>query len=500
MPDSDTLPDPEHIPYGAQLIKMSSNGKDIFVISDLHLAAGLNSNRNYDGTENFFADYSFVRFLDHLEKKISPTKKGLLVINGDLVDFLRIKNIPVSQRDFETWSKILEDIGLPVPIDTLRSSITAKEVKYGLGTEDYKSIWKLYVCATGHPEFFEKLASWLWNGNELIITKGNHDLEWYWRPVRNYLRYLLAQRISSRQNSKVEDSLANIVNPQTHFVDNRLIIDEQICIEHGHNYEHFTSVDGPPVLKGEKQLNLPFGSFFNRYLINRIELAYPYIDDVRPRKNILALLLRERFPLALQLLFNYIPFVILVIPKKQYSYAFKYLFQFILIVILPLLITVFALYKGFPGFLKSGNPATGSSPGFWQPIFSEAKNLLFLSLSYFIGRLFAMLQLSSPSTLYPNANRIFEEDSRLQLVTFGHTHDPQQIFVEGVSSDKGKRYCNTGTWIPVFEMDAADVRLDRTYTFLHIEKDNAGNIKLPDLFRWNDDALREDPLVLVDRK
>jgi metallophosphoesterase superfamily enzyme len=176
MPDSDTLPHPEHIPYGAQLIKMSSNGKDIFVISDLHLAAGLNSNRNYDGTENFFADYSFVRFLDHLEKKISPTKKGLLVINGDLVDFLRIKNIPVSQRDFETWSKILEDIGLPVPIDTLRSSITAKEVKYGLGTEDYKSVWKLYVCATGHPEFFEKLASWLWNGNELIITKGNHDL------------------------------------------------------------------------------------------------------------------------------------------------------------------------------------------------------------------------------------------------------------------------------------------------------------------------------------
>jgi hypothetical protein len=49
-------------------------------------------------------------------------------------------------------------------------------------------------------------------------------------------------------------------------------------------------------------------------------------------------------------------------------------------------------------------------------------------------------------------------------------------------------------------MDAADVRLDKTYTFLHLENDDAGNIKKTDLFRWNDDARRIDPLVLVDLK
>jgi len=500
MPIPGMLQGPEKVPYGKKLIEISSEGKEIFIISDLHIAAGLNSNGNYDGTENFFADSSFVRFLDHLEKKLPHNKKGLLIINGDLVDFLRIRNIPLTEKDFEVWRQILADLGLSFSSDELKASISSKEIKYGLRTDDYKSVWKLYVCASGHPLFFEKLASWLWQGNDLLITKGNHDLEWYWRSVRNYLRYLLAQRIALSQNINVEEVLRDIVNPRTHFADDSLIVDGYIYIEHGHRYEHFTTVDGPPVLKGDTQLNLPFGSFFNRYLINRIELAYPYIDDVRPRQNVLALLLRERFPLALQLLFNYIPFTLLIIPKRQYGYALKYLFHFFLIVIIPLLITGFALYKGFPDVLKTGIlTGTASSSQLWQAVFSELKNLLLLLFSYFIGRLFSMLQLSSPTSLYPNASRIFKERPYLQLVTFGHTHDPEQISTED-NPGKEKRYCNTGTWIPVYEMDAADVRLDRTYTFLHLEKDVDGHLKTPDLLRWNDDALREDPLTLVDKK
>jgi len=500
MPVSTVLLGPEQIPYGGKLVEISSGGKEIFIISDLHLAAGLNGNGNYDGTENFFADSSFVRFLDHLEKKLSQGKKGLLVINGDLVDFLRIRNIPTTLHDFEIWKQMLDALGISIPMDQLKSSISPKEVKYGLRTDDFKSVWKLYICASGHPLFFKRLALWLQQGNELIITKGNHDLEWYWKPVRCYLRYLLAQRIASGENGHVEEVLTKVVNPQTHFIDDSLVIDGKIYIEHGHRYENFTCVDGPPVLKGDSQLNLPFGSFFNRYLINRIELAYPHIDEVRPRQNVLALLLRERFPLALQLLFSYIPFTIKIIPKKQYGYALRYLFQFLLIVVIPLVITAFALYKGFPGILKSGGSlGADSSPGVWQSVLSELKNLLFLGLSYLLGRLVAMLQLSAPSTLYPNASRIFSDNPQIQLVTFGHTHDPEQVS-EGAIRGKGRRYCNTGTWIPVFEMDAADVRMDRTYTFLHLQSDDDGNVKPCDLFRWNDDALREDPLVMIDKK
>jgi hypothetical protein len=49
----------ENDAYGSPLINVNSSGNDIFVISDLHLAAGLNICNNYEGTENFFADHSF---------------------------------------------------------------------------------------------------------------------------------------------------------------------------------------------------------------------------------------------------------------------------------------------------------------------------------------------------------------------------------------------------------------------------------------------------------
>src|SRR2546427_1927017 len=50
-----------------------------------------------------------------------------------------------------------------------------------------------------------------------------------------------------------------------------------------------------PVLKGGLELNLPFGSFFNRYLLNRIELVFPYLDNVRPRQNLLPMLFEKDF-------------------------------------------------------------------------------------------------------------------------------------------------------------------------------------------------------------
>jgi UDP-2,3-diacylglucosamine pyrophosphatase LpxH len=490
---SQTMLAAEKIPYGEKRIRISSGDKEIFVISDLHMAAGLNANGNYDGTENFFADKSLSRFLDHIRRLIPENRKGLLIINGDFVDFLRIRNIPRTSQEFISWEEILSQLGIDRSSSDLEKSINKKEIKYGLGTEDYKSVWKLHICANGHRLVFESLATWLMNGHELIITKGNHDLEWFWRPVRDFLRMRFAESLSARMDRSAKDLLENIVAPQVHFADDSLVIDDKIYIEHGHRYENFTTVDGPPLLGNGTQLNLPFGSFFNRYLINRVELAYPYIDDVRPRQNILPVLIRERFPLAVQLLFNYIPFTLLIIPKKQYGYALRYLFHFLLIIVLPLAITVFALYKGFPHGIHL---QSSSSQPIWQGIFSELKNLLLLVLSYVFGRLLAWWQLSSPTSLYPNAQHIMDQDPSIQLVTFGHTHDPEQK----TSDSPSGRYLNTGTWIPVYEIDASDVRLDRTYTFIHLEKDESGNIKPADLLRWNDDAMRDDPLILMDIK
>jgi UDP-2,3-diacylglucosamine pyrophosphatase LpxH len=459
--------------YGDEIVSIEMDNQDVFVISDLHMAAGLNANGNYDGTENFFADQSLARFLGHIKSRVSLNKKALLIINGDFVDFLRIRDIPETPVDFQVWDDILKKLGISKSQQLLRSSISKKERTFGLRTDDYKSVWKLHICFLGHQKVFQSLSAWLAAGNDLLIVKGNHDLEWVWKPVRDFLRLLLGS------------------NNQIRFADDKVVINKKVYLEHGHRYENFTCVDGPAILDGGTELNLPFGSFFNRYLINRIELAYPYIDDVRPRQKILPLLIRERFPLALQMLFRYIPFCMLIIPKKQYAYALRYLLQFIWIIIIPLGLTIFGIVETYHHPVQLD--AAGSHPSFFSEyLLPQLKNALFLSLSYFLGRLFSMLSLSAPSSLYPDAQIIFDAYQEINQVTFGHTHDPEQ------KKSGGKSYYNTGTWIPVYELDAANVRLDKTYTFLQFEKNASGDLFTQGLMRWNDEAGRTDSMELRD--
>ena len=162
----------EYPVYGEEIVSIEMDNREVFVISDLHIAAGLNDNGNYDGTENFFADQSLSRFLNHLKTQKSPSKKALLIINGDFVDFLRIRNIPQSPGDFETWSQMLGILGIPQSASILKSSISKKELDYGLKTPDFKSVWKLHICQKGHPAVFQSLAFWIMDGNDLIIVKG----------------------------------------------------------------------------------------------------------------------------------------------------------------------------------------------------------------------------------------------------------------------------------------------------------------------------------------
>jgi len=489
METADITQNAETAAYGTKLLDYRFAGRDIYVISDLHIAAGLQSDGNYTGDENFFADRSFGRFIDHLISNNTSTA-ALLIINGDLIDFLRICNIPEKQQDFEKWSALLAKIGISKNIDELSRCIDKRERKFGLKTDDYKSVWKLYLSANGHPEVFDSLAKWLASGHKLVITKGNHDLEWYWPAVRSFMNLLMAEKIAAAKTNTVAAALNGIVLPNLLFVDDNMVINNRIYIEHGHRYENFTTVDGPAVLKNETELNLPFGSFFNRYLVNRIELAYPYIDDVRPRENILSILIQERFPLAIKMLFYYVPLVLRVIPKQQYKYALRYLFQFLLIIAIPLAITVFVILKFVYPVIKSPNA------NIWTDVFSAVKGILPLILSYFLGRLFAMLQLSPPGSLFKNAEAVFYKLPHIQVATFGHTHDPEQKDTQL----KKNRYYNTGTWIPVYETDAADIRLDKTYTFLHLQTTAASDVPTTCLMRWNDDALRIDELILMDRK
>src|SRR5215467_1185992 len=85
--------------YGADIVDIKCAGANVFVISDLHVGAGLSGDGVYDGLENFLADQAFSRFLDWAHHR-SDGRSAILVINGDFVDFVRIVTLPASDADF----------------------------------------------------------------------------------------------------------------------------------------------------------------------------------------------------------------------------------------------------------------------------------------------------------------------------------------------------------------------------------------------------------------
>jgi len=273
-----------------------------------------------------------------------------------------------------------------------------------------------------------------------------------------------------------------------------MVIDEDIYVEHGHRYDHYAHVVGAPTLKGDQELNIPFGSFFNRYLLNDIELNYPFLDNVRPSTNILPLLIRERLPLALKLLFKHIPFVIQIIPKGYYRYMFRQVFWLFLLVVVPILLIVLIILGMFGHGLDLGVLTTQSqSQGVLQKTaFSVLTSIALLVLSYGLARLVGWLNLVEPGGLARYARDKLAEKPDYRLITFGHTHNPDQ-FNEG-----GRWFYNTGTWIPIVEMSSAELREDKTYTFLHLTPDASGKLS-GFLERWNDVAGRAEPAVVVKR-
>jgi UDP-2,3-diacylglucosamine pyrophosphatase LpxH len=497
-------------------VAISAHGAEVFVVSDLHLAAGVGPDGRCDGTENFFFDASFHRFLRHAHAhRTSPN--ALLIINGDFIDFLRITYVPgvpkrltrwekflkrlkvhrrarrlqalsdtdreAFRQDFVRWSQILAKIGIQKSPEELVQSISDKEEIYGLKTHDYKSVLRLDLVLQGHAEFFEALAEWLGWGHRIIIVKGNHDLEWYWRAVRNYLRLDLAERLARQRPGEaagtLRHTLLQTVLPNLTFIDHAMLIDGDVYVEHGHPYDPLTRVIGSDTVNNGEELNIPFGSFFNRYLLNLLEADYPYLDNIRPTKNILPLMLRHRFLTGLRLLIDHLIVIAKTIPKQYISYIFGQ--HLVWRVLLILLVTL-----GPPAWLlwhQSGSAA----PGFIKIL----EWIAWLAAAYALIQLLAYAQLQEPDTLAQFARQQFAAHKDYRIITFGHTHNPDQFRA-------GDRwFYNTGTWIPMVETTTANVREDRTFTYLHLTRDAAGRLAPGVLRRWDDEAGRSEPMVLI---
>ena len=254
---------------------------NLLIVSDLHLSEGLDpSSGKFSRLEDFLFDDAFARFLRHHEEVRGQLRFGgrpwLLILNGDLFDFLQVVSLPQEGRLLRAVKGV-----------DRRQELRVDERDYGLETTAGESEWKLKQIARGHQRFFAALGWFVAHGNYIAVIKGNHDVELHWPQVqerfiaevgRAYTRARLV--LDHGPPISLEDCAARI-----HFYPWFYYEPGRIYVEHGGQYEaanYFRDYLNPVLPHDPTRIDLPWGSLFVRYLFNKVEDVHPFADNIKP--------------------------------------------------------------------------------------------------------------------------------------------------------------------------------------------------------------------------
>lgn len=447
----------------------------VLVVSDLHLTEGRDpETAMYAPRENFFAAGAFRRFLGHYIAGGHAARGALLVLNGDSFDFVRLMRTPEGAADLAAWKR-----RLPVEMHPEADKpVTKKERRFGFGTEVHKAVWKLVAVIQGHPEFFSGLAEWVREGGHIVLVKGNHDVELHWPLVLTTLREELADRGAGGAAAAAQVTLS-----EDGFRLGNLIV------EHGHRWESMTAVVGEAELKGGTRLNVPLGSFVNRYIINRLERLDPFLDNMKPTTQALLAVLRRR-PLKI---------------VSTYFRAWRFLWRAIFVrkrfgaIRGPVFVIAAGLF--LPWVTLAVLLASQLWPQLitWIPSWLRIPTTVFgislpVVLPYLIGVVRDLVrQLGFWKTthhLFEGAKKLAGEarkagatDGKLYVV-MGHTHEQEARRLP--DKDGVDLYVNTGTWTPLWPLDRKDLGGNVYYSLAQFTRDGGGYRH--DSLIWDDQA------------
>ncbi len=452
----------------------------ILIVSDLHLNIGRDpATGTYSLIENFLADETFARWLKHYHDH--APKPALLVLNGDIFDFDRVTAIPETDKDFTDWSEYLDRLGVKTSPAELRKSVNRVEKRYGLRTHDYKTVWKLKCIFSGHAAFFKALADWLTAGGRLVFVKGNHDLELHWPLVRLAIRAELT--VQGAGADQTQDNIA--------FCDDGFTIGN-VYIEHGHQYEEITRVEGGPVLDNKPdQINLPLGSFINRYCVNKVERLAPFIDNIKPITGALLALLRARPLSVFKIYFRSWRFIFrALVMRRVFNSAF-------FLVLAGLIVPVAALI--FLALLLASQAArtlvTGWMPA-WLQISGIIGGILFpIILPYLVG---AVLEIIRQLPFFKSKNHLREQvKKKLDEVFSGYTqaskvyaamgHTHVQDVLKLADQPLEQFYVDSGAWIPLWPENRRDLIGRTIYSYISFDSDTKGMYR-KEFLQWDDHA------------
>lgn len=414
---------------------------NIAIVSDLHLSQGRSPlTKRFDRNEDFFFDGKFDRFLLYLEKEASRRSRNWrLIIAGDMVDFLQVTRRPRDSQ-FE-----------------LRTS----EKRYGLGTSPDKTVWKLKAIMNGHRIFFRALGRFVSSGNKCTMITGNHDIEWTMAEVQKAFVEEIARKYIPGGGGAAKE----VVSGQIEFCPWFFYEPGLAWVEHGNQYDGLNSFDYLlfPYLPSSDELMLPGGSFFVRYLFNKVEQKDPFADNIKPVSAYLA-------KYGLNLVFS-----------KRVMRHVKYFLK--------------VLWKArkfkseeleeLRKKNEEGIEAEAVRFGITIEKLKEIENNWVRCFLYNRGKLRNLWSFIAYKGEESHSKIV--ETIRKQLdvryVVFGHTHKADLL---PLSSDGKGEYINAGTWTKIFSRNPGEslLREEQESVFVQILRDEGDRLEL---MRWRDD-------------
>lgn len=244
------------------------------VVSDMHLGKGrLLVGGALNSLEEFYFAEKFSEFLGYYTTGDYKDCQVELILNGDIFNFLQV--------DFRGHFLTVLTEGVCVSI--LKSIIE------------------------GHPQFFKALSEFAAiEGNQITYIVGNHDQGMFWPATRAQLDQAVGKKVRFR----------NLV----YYFDG-------VHIEHGHMYEAANRLETKRFfLKKnlpEPILNLPLGSHFFVEFVLKIKEVWPYVDKIRPFRNMIrwALFTEPWIMLAgtFKLIWYFLVLAVTTDPRRQVS-------------------------------------------------------------------------------------------------------------------------------------------------------------------------------------
>lgn len=219
-------------------------GANLLLMSDLHLGEGCkdHSRIEYLKRSNSLDD-ELCRFLDHHTHHRLNERPWRLILAGDLLDFLQVTIVPQGADE--------------------------QARRFGLGTTEAESTWKMARLMERHRPAFVYLAAFIGAGNQVDIVQGNHDEELFWPEVQRTLVEGLKQIYFGGEAAP--EGGPEAFEDRVRFHPWCLHIPKVLYVEHGHRFDPYCAT--PPQLcplrpGDEAELVQPLSGLAIRYFAN----------------------------------------------------------------------------------------------------------------------------------------------------------------------------------------------------------------------------------------